>query len=218
MSAKTQAKVLRVLQEGEVERLGSARTIKVDVRVIAATNKNLEEEIEKGHFREDLYFRLAVIPISVPPLRERPADIPQLVRHYIDFFGRENNVRAKRISPGALDAMQRYRWKGNIRELRNTVERLMIMAGGDTIDVADLPEAVRSPAAAIGAKAGAESADHGKAGTLREFKDNAERAYLVAKLRENGWNISKTAEVIDTPRSNLYKKLEQYQISQETDG
>jgi two-component system, NtrC family, nitrogen regulation response regulator NtrX len=219
MSPKTQAKVLRVLQEGEVERLGSARTIKVDVRVIAATNKNLEEEIEKGSFREDLYFRLAVIPIFVPPLRDRPEDIPPLVRHYMDYFSRENNVRPKRITQAAMDTLQRYRWRGNIRELRNTVERLHIMTGGDTIDVPDLPSAVRAPAGA-GApmpKAGGDG-DQPKAGTLREFKDNAERAYLVQKLRENGWNISKTAEVIDTPRSNLYKKLEQYQITQENDG
>jgi two-component system, NtrC family, nitrogen regulation response regulator NtrX len=216
MSAKTQAKVLRVLQEGEVERLGSARTIKVDVRVIAATNKNLEEEIEKGHFREDLYFRLAVIPIHVPPLRERPEDIPLLVRHYIDFFSRENNTRPKRVTQAAIESLQKSRWKGNVRELRNTVERLIIMTAGDTIDVADLPGALRSTAAAA-ARPGAD-ADAAKAGTLREFKDNAERAFLVAKLRENSWNISKTAEVIDTPRSNLYKKLEQYQISQESDG
>src|SRR5205814_4635336 len=128
MSPKTQAKVLRVLQEGEVERLGSARTIKVDVRVIAATNKNLEEEIEKAHFREDLYFRLAVIPIYVPPLRERPEDISPLVRQFMDFFSRENNVRSKRITQAALDALQRYRWKGNVRELRNTVERIIIMS------------------------------------------------------------------------------------------
>jgi two-component system nitrogen regulation response regulator NtrX len=234
MSAKTQAKVLRVLQEGEVERLGSARTNKVDVRVIAATNKNLEEEIERGHFREDLYFRLAVIPIYVPPLRERPEDVPQLVRHFMEYFSRDNNVRPKRITPPALEVLQRYRWKGNIRELRNTVERLIIMTGGESIDVADLPEILRSPASASFASAGAtsgagqaggvvpkpdaDSQNRGKAGTLREFKDNAERAFLVGKLRENGWNISKTAEVIDTPRSNLYKKLEQYQISQETDG
>jgi two-component system, NtrC family, nitrogen regulation response regulator NtrX len=229
MSAKTQAKVLRVLQEGEVERLGSARTIKVDVRVIAATNKNLEEEIEKGSFREDLYFRLAVIPIQVPPLRERPDDIAALVRHYMDYFSRENNVRPKRITAAALEVLARYRWKGNVRELRNTVERLNIMTGGDTIDVADLPEGVRSPAAwssggtsgdaggLASPKPGAEGSD-AKAGTLREFKENAERAFLVGKLRENGWNISKTAEVIGTPRSNLYKKLEQYQIAQETDG
>ena len=218
MSAKTQAKVLRVLQEGEVERLGSARTIKVDVRVIAATNKNLEEEIEKGHFREDLYFRLAVIPIYVPPLRERPDDIPPLVHHYMDYFSRENNTRTRRITPAALEALRRYRWKGNIRELRNTVERLIIMTAGDTIDVADLPGAVRAPGAAGGAAVSRPGEESAKGGTLREFKDSSERAYLVAKLRENGWNISKTAEVIDTPRSNLYKKLEQYQISQETDG
>jgi two-component system nitrogen regulation response regulator NtrX len=222
MSPKTQAKVLRVLQEGEVERLGSARTIKVDVRVIAATNKNLEEEIEKGRFREDLYFRLAVIPIHVPPLRERQEDIPLLVRHYMDYFSRENNVRPKRITNAAIEALQRHRWKGNIRELRNTVERTIIMTGGDTIDVADLPEIVRSPSAggafSPSKSASAEASADAKAGTLREFKDNAERAFLVSKLRENGWNISKTAEVIDTPRSNLYKKLEQYQISQETDG
>jgi two-component system nitrogen regulation response regulator NtrX len=221
MSAKTQAKVLRVLQEGEVERLGSARTIKVDVRVIAATNKNLEEEIEKGRFREDLYFRLAVIPIHVPPLRERPEDVPLLVRHYMDYFSRENNVRPKRITQAALDVLQRSRWKGNIRELQNTVERLHIMTNADTIDVVDLPESLRSPATPGSGPAApklASESEQAKAGTLREFKDNAERAFLVGKLRENGWNISKTAEVIDTPRSNLYKKLEQYQISQETDG
>jgi two-component system nitrogen regulation response regulator NtrX len=216
MSAKTQAKVLRVLQEGEVERLGSARTIKVDVRVIAATNKNLEEAIEKGTFREDLYFRLAVIPIFVPPLRERPEDIPLLVKYYLDAFSRENNLRPKRMTPSALDALQRYRWRGNIRELRNTIERLIIMTTGDTIDLADLPENLRSSGAATVTRA--IDSEAGKAGTLREFKDVSERAYLVAKLRENGWNISKTAEVIDTPRSNLYKKLEQYQISQESDG
>jgi two-component system nitrogen regulation response regulator NtrX len=216
MSPKTQAKVLRVLQEGEVERLGSARTIKVDVRVIAATNKRLEEEIEKGRFREDLYFRLAVIVVDVPPLRERPGDIPLLVRHYIDLLGRENNARAKRITQAALDTLQRYRWKGNIRELRNTVERLIIMTAGDTIDVADLPDNIRAGGPV--APRGGPEAEPARGGTLREFKDSSERAYLVAKLRENAWNISKTAEVIDTPRSNLYKKLEQYQISQETDG
>ena len=227
MSAKTQAKVLRVLQEGEVERLGSARTIKVDVRVIAATNKNLEEEIDKGHFREDLYFRLAVIPIHVPPLRDRPEDVPLLVRHYMEAFRSENNARPKRITPSAMDALQRYRWKGNIRELRNTVERLYIMTGGDTIDVADLPSAVRSTSPSAGSTGGGGTGsiakalgdgDAVRAGTLREFKDTAERTYLVQKLRENSWNISKTAEAIDTPRSNLYKKLEQYQITQETDG
>jgi two-component system nitrogen regulation response regulator NtrX len=136
----------------------------------------------------------------------------------MDYFARENNVRPKRITTGALDVLQRYRWKGNIRELRNTVERLMIMTAGDTIDVADLPDLVRTPQGAAASPKLPSEGEMPKAGTLREFKDTTERAYLVGKLRENGWNISKTAETIDTPRSNLYKKLEQYQISQETDG
>src|SRR6202171_5773440 len=168
MSAKTQAKVLRALQEGEVERLGSARMIKVDVRVIAATNKNLEEEIEKGRFRDDLYFRLAVIPIHVPPLRERPEDIPSLVRHFMEHFSRENKVRPKRITPAALEALQRYRWKGNIRELRNTVERLIIMTGADTIDVADLPEPARSPSSGGASPKPSSDGESARGGRLRE--------------------------------------------------
>jgi two-component system nitrogen regulation response regulator NtrX len=208
-----------VLQEGEVERLGSAKTIKVDVRVISATNKALEQEIEQGRFREDLYFRLAVIPISVPPLRERADDIPALVKHFADVFSREHNVRTKRVLPAALDVLRRHRWKGNIRELRNTIERLVIMTTGDEIGVADLPESLRVDRPAPASDNG-RLADAGVAasGTLREFKEVAERKFLVDKLRENGWNISKTAEVIGTPRSNLYKKLEQYNIRQETDG
>jgi len=213
MSAKTQAKVLRVLQEGEVERLGSARTIKVDVRVIAATNKDLEAEIEKGNFREDLYFRLSVIPIRVPPLRDRREDIPALVRHFADLFSRDNNRRPQRFTAAALEYMQKARWKGNVRELKNTVERLIIMTPGDTIDVDDLRDVVR-----LDQKGAAPEPEKERPGTLREFKESAERTFLVGKLRENNWNISKTAEVIGTPRSNLYKKLEQYGISQEVDG
>jgi two-component system nitrogen regulation response regulator NtrX len=213
MSAKTQAKVLRVLQEGEVERLGSARTIKVDVRVIAATNKDLEAEIEKGNFREDLYFRLSVIPIRVPPLRDRPEDIPALVRHFADLFSRDNNRKPQRFTPAALDYMQKARWKGNVRELKNTVERLIIMTPGDAIDVADLRDIVR-----LDTRAATADTEKERIGTLREFKESAERTFLVGKLRENNWNISKTAEVIGTPRSNLYKKLEQYGITQEGDG
>ena len=217
MSLKTQAKVLRVLQEGEVERLGSSRTMKVDVRVIAATNKNLVQESEKGTFREDLYFRLSVIPVRVPALRERPEDIPLIVRHFTDLFARDNNFKPKRFTPAAMDALVTHRWKGNVRELRNTVERLLIMTPGDSIDVRDVAEVLRvdeSPEVVDNKD------DRGreKPGTLREFKESAERAFLVEKLREHNWNISKTAEIIGTPRSNLYKKLEQYNIRQETDG
>jgi two-component system nitrogen regulation response regulator NtrX len=213
MSPKTQAKVLRVLQEGEVERLGSARTIKVDVRVIAATNKDLEQEIEAGTFREDLFFRLSVIPITVPPLRERREDIPLLVRHFADLFSRDNNRRPQRFTPAALEYLQKARWKGNVRELKNTVERLIIMTPRDTIDVGDLRDIVR-----VESKTPVPDNEKERPGTLREFKESAERAFLVGKLRENHWNISKTAEVIGTPRSNLYKKLEQYGIAQESDG
>src|SRR5678815_110753 len=155
MSPKTQAKVLRVLQEGEVERLGSARTIKVDVRVIAATNKDLEQEIEKGTFREDLYFRLSVIPIRVPPLRDRREDIPALVKHFVDLFSRESSRRPQRFTTAALEFMQKARWKGNVRELRNTVERLLIMTPGDNIDVDDLRDVVRVETKPVTVDAGA---------------------------------------------------------------
>ena len=231
MSPKTQAKVLRVLQEQEVERLGSARTIKVDVRVIAATNKDLEEGIQRGEFREDLFFRLNVIPIVVPPLRERRGDIPLLVQHFARRISEEHNLKPKRFDARAMEALQRYRWRGNIRELRNAVERMMIMTPGDTVRLEDLPPDIRSDAPARQGNltdsasapasvpaAGSSEPTTQPGGTLREFKDASERAYLVQKLRENNWNISKTAEVIDTPRSNLYKKLEQYGIKQEVDG
>jgi len=237
MSPKTQAKVLRVLQEQEVERLGSARTTKVDVRVISATNKNLEEAIQHGEFREDLFFRLNVIPITVPPLRERRDDIPALVQHFAKRSSEEHNLKPKKFDAGAMEVLQRYRWRGNIRELRNAVERLLIMAPNDVIRADDLPReyasGATSPVAAASAPRPAPAGNDepgssapetrdaeppSTGGTLREFKDAAERAYLVQKLRDNAWNISKTAEVIDTPRSNLYKKLEQYRISQETDG
>src|SRR5918999_1158074 len=166
MSAKTQAKVLRVLQEGEVERLGSARTIKVDARVIAATNKDLEQEIEQGRFREDLFFRLSVIPIRVPPLRDRREDIPALVRHFADLFAREHNRKPQRFTPAALEYLQKARWKGNVRKLRNTVERLIIMTPRETIDVDDVRDVVR-----LEPKSSAQDNDKERPGTLREFKE-----------------------------------------------
>jgi two-component system nitrogen regulation response regulator NtrX len=223
MSAKTQAKVLRVLQEGEVERLGSSRTIKVDVRVIAATNKDLEEEIAEGRFREDLYFRLSVIPIHVPALRDRLDDIPALVQYFAVQFARDNNRRAPRFAPGALEALKQARWRGNIRELRNVVERLLIMSDREVIEPEDVRAVIRPevrPAASPAAPAAPPIGDGARPApaTLREFKEVSERAFLVDKLREHAWNISKTAEIIDTPRSNLYKKLEQYNIKQDTDG
>jgi two-component system nitrogen regulation response regulator NtrX len=210
MSLRTQAKVLRVLQEGEVERIGSQKTIQVDVRVIAATNRKLEDEIEAGRFREDLFFRLSVLPIRVPPLRERPEDVDPLIEHFVKEFSAANNFRAKSFAPAAMEALRRHRWRGNVRELKNAVERLLIMAEGDEIRAEDVTGALRPPTD--------DTASLNAAATLRDFKEAAERAFLVAKLRESDWNISATAQTIGTPRSNLYKKLEQYGITQETDG
>ena len=214
MSLAAQAKVLRVLQEGEVERLGSNRTIKVDIRLVAATNKDLARAIEAGGFREDLYFRLSVIPIQVPPLRDRPEDVPLLVRHFADAFARENNVRPTPFTDAAIEALAARRWRGNVRELRNAVERLSVMASGPSITIDD----VRAVTVVDGRAPGPAAAATPAARTLRAFKEASERVFLVEKLRAFGWNVSKTAEELDTPRSNLYKKLEHYNISQEADG
>lgn len=211
MSLRTQAKVLRVLQEGEVERLGSPRTLKVDVRVLAATNKDLAQAIDDGAFREDLFFRLGVIPLHVPPLRERRTDVPRLVEHFAQRFARDNNFRPKTFTAAAVAMLARQHWRGNVRELRNSVERLLVMIPEQEIDAAGVGAVLR-----MGDRPGGPPESAGR--TLREFKERGERAFLVRKLREFGWNVSRTAEAIDTPRSNLYKKLEQYNIRQETDG
>jgi two-component system nitrogen regulation response regulator NtrX len=214
MSLRTQAKVLRVLQEGEVERIGSQKTIQVDVRVIAATNKKLEDEIGKERFREDLFFRLSVVPIAVPPLRERPEDVAPLVEHFCRQFRAENNVRPRGFTAEAKAALVRHGWRGNVRELKNAVERLLIMVEDDEVRPEHLKDVLRRPAE----EAPVAAATTPPAATLRDFKEGAERAFLVQKLRESGWNISATAAAIGTPRSNLYKKLEAYGISQEKDG
>lgn len=205
MSIKTQAKVLRVLQEGEVQRIGSSKIIKVDVRVIAATNHELKQEIEKGRFRQDLYFRLNVIPIHCAPLREKIADIPLLADYFVRRFCLKNNFKEKKISPDAMDFLIKYPWPGNVRELENTIERLVIMTPEDTIKPHHLPEHLCGQAPIL-------DGEIASASNLKEFKEKAEKAFLMAKLKENNWNIMKTARQIGTPRSNLYKKLKQYNI------
>jgi two-component system, NtrC family, nitrogen regulation response regulator NtrX len=203
--------VLRVLQEGEVEPVGASAVVNVDVRVIAATNKDLAEEMRNGRFREDLFYRLNVIPIRTPPLRERPGDVPMLADHFAALFSAEHNKKARNFSVAARRALEQAAWRGNVRELKNLIERLVIMAPGDTIDITDLPaEFFRAPAEIISGAM--------KLSTLQEFKDQAEKAFILAKLREFGWNVSRTAEAIDTPRSNLYKKIEQYNIKREGGG
>ena len=205
MSLKTQSKVLRVLEEGEVQKVGSNKINKVDVRVIVATNKDLKKEIEKRNFRDDLYFRLNVVPLYSPALREKREDIPLLVEYFCRNFAEENNFKLKKFSPEALEAMIRYPWKGNVRELKNVIERLLIMTDKDAIEKKDLPEQLRGERQIY-------LPDAAKVQTLKDFRDLAEKDFILAKLEENNWNISQTAREIDTPRSNLYKKLEQYGI------
>ena len=205
MSLKTQSKVLRVLEEGEVQRVGSSKINKVDVRVIAATNKDLKKEIESKNFRDDLFFRLNVVPLYSPALREKKEDIPLLIEYFCGLYAEENNVRLKSFSPEAVEAMVKYPWKGNVRELRNVVERLLIMTDRDAIEKKDLPEQI------IGEHR-VHLPEPDKAKTLKDFRDMAEKDFILAKLEQNNWNISQTAREIDTPRSNLYKKLEQYGI------
>ena len=205
MSLKTQSKVLRVLEEGEIQRVGSSKVSKVDVRVIAATNKDLKNEIAEGKFRDDLFFRLNVVPVHSPPLREKKEDIPLLIEYFSRNFAAENNFRPKQFSPETVAAMTKYPWKGNVRELRNVIERLLIMTEAETIGPKDLPESIRGAT-----KAKLPGAAQAK--TLKDYREMAEKEFILAKLEKNGWNISQTAREIDTPRSNLYKKLAQYGI------
>jgi two-component system, NtrC family, nitrogen regulation response regulator NtrX len=210
MSHAAQAKVLRALQEGLITRVGGAKPIQVDVRVLAATNKNLEEEIREGRFREDLYYRLNVIPLFVPPLRERREDIPMLVQHFAERAAKEAALRPKSFSPEAMELLQRMDWPGNVRELRNTVERLLILASGDVISAPDVELLVSGAA-----RGGALSAELLTCGTFAEFKEAAERAFIIHKLREHEWNVAETARALDMPRSNLYKKIERYDLVRE---
>ena len=211
MSPAAQAKVLRVLQDGVVTRIGGSRPVKVDVRVIAATNKALEEEIATGRFREDLYYRLNVVPLRVPALRERREDIPLLVRHFLALLSRQDGLPPKTVDDEAVQRLVQWEWPGNVRELRNTVERLVILAPGPHVTAADVDRLV-------GRRSTADEADVGplgESGTFEEFKHAAERAFLLAKLREHDWNVSETARALEMPRSNVYKKIERYGLKRE---
>ena len=212
MSLSAQSKVLRVLQEGVVNRIGAARSVQVDVRVLAATNKNLEDEIEDGRFREDLFYRLNVVPIAVPPLRERLEDVPALVEHFLATLSVGTGVAARPVTPEAIRALQRRAWPGNVRELRNAVERLLILAAGKQITAADVERLLPSPDGIAVSNLAPET---GRSGTFEDFRQDAERAFLLVKLREHGWNVAETARALDMPRSNLYKKIEKYQLTRE---
>ena len=206
MSLKTQAKVLRALEEQSFERIGGKETVKVDVRVIAASNRDLAALIAEGRFREDLYYRLNVIPIEVPPLRARREDIPLLVEHFLALFCAENGKRPKRVSAEALAYFVGYDWPGNVRELRNMVERLVIMTPGDVIAPDDLPAPLRP-------RSDAPLATEVRERTLKEARDNFERAYILAELRVHDWNMTRTAERLGIERSHLYRKVRAYGIT-----
>jgi two-component system, NtrC family, nitrogen regulation response regulator NtrX len=210
MSLKTQAKVLRVLQEQTFERVGGSETLTADVRVIAASNKDLEEEIGRGTFREDLFYRLNVIPFEVPPLRERKQDIGLLATHFLRLFAREYGKREKALNSEARDLLLQYPWPGNVRELRNVIERMVIMVPQESIGREDLAASIRlRPQRDTGAAAGfGEEMD----GTLRDAKDQFEKAFILRRLRETHWNITRAAERLGVERSNLHRKMKGYGI------
>jgi len=208
MSMATQAKVLRMLEGQEFQRVGGVKTLKADVRVIAASNKNLADEIRRGAFREDLYYRLNVIPLEVPPLREREDDIPRLVRYFLQEFSTEYGQKTKTIDDDALSLFVRYQWPGNVRELRNIIERLIIMVPGPTLRTQDVPPPLsslqqerRAPVLSNGGRAGRDHA------TLKDARAEFEREFIAQKLREYGGNVSRTADAIGVERSNLHRKI-----------
>ena len=212
MSLAAQAKVLRVLQDGDVTRIGGSKPRKVDVRVIAATNKKLEDEIAAGHFREDLFYRLNVVPIHVAPLRERREDIPLLVEHFLLQFARNDGVTPRSIDAAAIERLTAFDWPGNVRELRNTIERLLILASGPRVTAADVERLTGARASTTGGIGGLEDSK-----TFEDFKLAAERAFLAVNLRQHDWNVSETARALDMPRSNLYKKIERHGLARESE-
>ena len=211
MDLNAQAKVLRVLQSGELMRVGGEKAIRVDVRVLAATHRNLKEQVQTGEFREDLYFRLAVVPIQMPPLRDREGDVALLCRHYLDTGCRENGISPKRISPAAQAVLDAYGWPGNVRELRNVMERMAILSDGD-IELDDVPLDIRGDAGEEAAGLGDALVQFGEGAvppgmSLKAFRDSVERAFILQRLAEHSWNVSKTSEALDVERTHLHKKM-----------
>jgi two-component system nitrogen regulation response regulator NtrX len=204
MSLKTQAKILRILQEQKFERVGGTRTLTVNVRVIAASNKDLEREIEKGTFREDLYYRLNVIPMEVPPLRNRTEDIPLLVETFLKEFSEEGHCGLKTVTPRAIEHLKLYRWPGNVRELKNLVERQAIMTESEVIDEADIPSSYKRKDK-MSLEVGIFDVD-----SLKEAKKEFEKIYILRRLSENENNVSQTADSIGVERSHLHKKIKAF--------
>jgi two-component system nitrogen regulation response regulator NtrX len=223
MVTSAQAKVLRVLQSGEFTRVGGEQALKVDVRVVAATNRDLQAAVAAGEFREDLYFRLNVVPLRAPALRDRAEDVPLLCASFLELACRENGMKVKAISDEAVALLAQYPWPGNVRELRNVIERLVILSE-ESIGVGDLPEEIlaeverhrRESAAAATELPRVELPAEARALPLREFRDHMEREYIRIKLDENGWNISRTATLLGIERTNLHKKMRSLGLSRES--
>ncbi len=203
MSLRTQAKVLKVIEEQEFSRIGGKEQIKVDVRIIAATNKDLKKEVEQGRFREDLFYRLNVIPIYVPPLRERIEDIPLLVTYFLVKFSVENGVKEKKISQSAIKALQSYQWPGNVRELKNLIERLVIMVSSDTIEASDLPSNFFDYSRPLPS---VEKMD------LKNARNEFEKDFIIQVLESSNWNITEASQKLGIERTNLHRKIRQYNI------
>ncbi len=212
MAHAAQAKVLRALQEGIVTRIGGSKSIEVDVRVIAATNKKLEDEIKEGRFREDLLYRINVVEVAVPALRHRLEDVPLLVAHFTEQLAATAGVVPKEFAADAIEALKSRQWPGNVRELRNAVERVLILSSGKVVTAGDIQRLL--PPSDAQTVAGEGSLLTGQR-TFEAFKHEAERAFLDVKLRQHGWNVSETARVLEMPRSNLYKKIERYGLNRE---
>ena len=210
MSLEAQAKVLRALEQGIVNRVGGSEPIHVDVRVISATNKDLQEQIKEGGFREDLFYRLNVVPIRVPPLRERREDISMLIEHFSGVIASQEGMTPRRFDQGAVARLLELSWPGNVRELRNTIERLFILSAGEVVRSEDVNSLVSVEGSNI--VAGAELLG---AETFAAFKRSSERGYILQHLHENNWNVAETARRIEMPRSNLYKKIEKYGLVRE---
>lgn len=208
MSMQAQAKVLRAIEEGRIERVGGNNKIEVDVRILAATNKDLQKEISEGNFREDLFHRLNVIPIHLPPLRERPEDIPLLIEHFSKDISKKNGLPEKTITPDGMELLKKQSWTGNVRELRNFIERLLIMSPANNISADEIKTYLPG-----------NNNSHDEllniSNSFQEFKENAEKAFILKQLEANSWNISKTAEILDIQRSHLYGKMKKYNIEKD---
>lgn len=215
MDLHVQAKVLRVLQSGELIRVGGEKPIKIDVRVVAATHRKLKKLVEQGEFREDLYFRLNVVPLEVPPLRDRCEDIPMLCRYYLDLACQENGIASKQISPQVLAVLRAYSWPGNVRELRNLMERMAILSD-ESIELVDVPqeiygEATKKPEDTLSPELIGSLANSGMM-SLKQFREASERVFILQKLQQCGWNVSRTAEILGVERTHLHKKMKLLEI------